>query len=107
MPLERRTTFNFCSSSLDESQLQATGFFGTGSLRRHATIGMIQQLSSLHVHAKGTPGESCASGSSSRFACSGMHTPIEVPSRPPGMSVVDWRQMGMLTLSIFLLHDRS
>jgi hypothetical protein len=96
MPLERRTTFNFCSASLDESQLQATGLFGTGSLRRHATIGMLTQESlSLHVHVKGTPGESCASGNSSQFSCSGIHTPIEVPSRPPGMSVVDWRQMGM------------
>jgi len=45
MPLERRTTFNFCSSSLDETQLQATGLFGTGSLRRHATIGMLPQNS--------------------------------------------------------------
>ena len=44
MPLERRTTYDMCSSSLDEAKLKATGLFGFPSLRRHVTIGMLDDF---------------------------------------------------------------
>jgi hypothetical protein len=107
MPLERRFTSDLCRVSYED--FRKSEALEPKSLRRFASVGTSPLQSCFtKVSLGGDSGDICSARTSVGSARSSIGSSIELPSRPQGLSVKDWRNIGMgidlLVLNIY--HSR-